>query len=323
MTAIIKPGNIDLHRAFTDYYKPRVSVQGYQSLKNMSRYIICWFESKGIPLEDASIQDAMEFRKSLYESVEGRKLSIGTIYNRLKMGRKLFGYLVKFEKRETNPFTDVKYPRLPDSISRNVLNEVQMSRLMKAMSDFDKAETSSKRLEQYRSHVAAILLYATGMRIAEAAGLEPQDVDVKRREVIIRNGKGGKSRIAFLTGYAADVLDYYMRYGRKVILSRKWRKNPKCLFGAEVAALMSSANKELAETCKRLEIPIITCHGFRHSLGTHLLLAGCDIRHIQSILGHDKLDSTQRYTRVDRNDLKCTLDRCHPRQLKEHRSIAV
>jgi site-specific recombinase XerD len=314
LTAIAQPENAALYNAFLDYYRPRVSAQGYQTLKHLSRFIICRFEQKNIPLDAVSIQDAMEFRKNLYEHEGGKQLSAGTVYNYLKIGRKLFGYLVKFEKRETNPFADVQYPRLPDGISRNILNEKQMSRLMETLSLFHEAETGSGRLEQYRSHVVAVLLYATGMRISEAAGLLPQDMEVKRREVVIRNGKGGKSRIAFLTGYAADVLDYYMRYGRNVLLARGWRKYPRRLFGVDSATLQSSVNRILSATCLKLKIPVITCHGFRHSLGTHLLRAGCDIRHIQMILGHERLNSTQRYTRVDRDDLKNILDRYHPRQ---------
>jgi len=314
MTEILLPENNSLYREFLDYYRFRVSRQGYQTIKNLCRYVIVWFEKKGIPLEEATIQDAMEYRKELYDPEDGQKVSAGSIYNRLKMGRKLFKFMVKFGKRQTNPFLEVRYPRLPDGISRNILNEMQMNRLMDALSMFHNAETADKRLEKYRAHVAAVLLYATGMRISEAAGLLPEDVDIKRREVIIHSGKGGKSRIAFLTGYAADVLDYYIRYGRPTLLKRRWRKHGNRLFGADVATLASAVNRELKKTCKELKIPVITCHGLRHSLGAHLLHAGCDVRHIQIILGHDKLNSTQRYTRVDRDDLKNIIDRYSPQK---------
>jgi integrase/recombinase XerD len=306
--------NTELYHEFLDYYRPRVSSQGYQTIKYLSRSVISWFEKRDIPLTVVSIQDVMEFRKSLHESTEGKKLSTGSIYNYLKMGRKFFNFLVKFEKRKTNPFFEVKYPRLPDSISKNILSEAQMNRLLEKLSEFNNEQTLSEQLEKYRLHVASVLLYATGMRIAEAATLLPENIDVKRREVVICNGKGGKSRIAFITGYAADVLDYYIRYGRTVLLSRGWRKHSDRLFGADVATLASVINHGLSVTCKKLKIPVITCHGFRHSLGTHLLRAGCDIRHIQMILGHEKLNSTQRYTRVDRRDLRNIIDKYHPRQ---------
>jgi len=309
MTTILLPENVSLYREFLNYYRLRVSIQGYQTIKNLSRSVIAWFEKKGIPMEEATIQDAMEYRKELYETEEGQRISAGSVYNRLKMGRKLFKFMVDFGRRQTNPFLEVRYPRLPDGISRNILKETQMNRLLEALSMFHNADTPEERLEKYRAHVVSVLLYSTGMRISEAASLMPQDVDVKRREVVIRNGKGGKSRIAFLTGYAADVLDYYIRYGRLTLLKRGWRKHGNLLFGADTATLASAVNRELKKNCKNLKIPVITCHGFRHSLGTHLLHAGCDMRHIQMILGHDKLNSTQQYTRIDRDDLKNIIDR--------------
>jgi len=314
VTAAMCSENASLYNEFIDYYKSRVSLQGYQTIKNLSRLVIAWFEKRSISLVDVTIQDVMEFRKSLNECTEGKKLSVGSIYNYLKMGRKIFRFMVKFEKRETNPFSEVKYPRLPDSISNNILNEAQMNHLLEKLSMFHNAQSAGERLEKYRLHVVSVLLYATGMRISEAAALLPEEVDVKRREIVIRNGKGGKSRIAFLTGYAADVLDYYMRYGRTAIISRGWSKHKERLFGVDVATLMSAVNRKLSEVCNKLRMPVITCHGFRHSLGTHLLRAGCDLRHIQMILGHEKLNSTQRYTRVDRKDLRNIIDKYHPRQ---------
>jgi len=314
METKLGPENEALYNEFLDYYRPRVSPQGYQAIMYLSRSVIAWFEARGIPPGEASIRDAMEFRKHLYESEEGRRLSAGSVYNYLKMGRKLFAFMVKSERRQTNPFSEVQYPRLPEAISRNILNEAQTGRLLEALSMFHDASTAGERLEKYRAHVVAVLLYATGMRINEAAELLPQDMDVKRREVVIRNGKGGKSRVAFLTGYAADVLDCYMRHGRAALLSRGWRKHGDRLLGTDAETLSAAVNRELSEACMRLEIPVITCHGFRHSLGTHLLRAGCDMRHIQMILGHEKLNSTQRYTRVDRDDLRNVIDRFHPRQ---------
>jgi len=79
-------------------------------------------------------------------------------------------------------------------------------------------------------------------------------------------------------------------------------------------------NTALRNACTELEMPVITSHGFRHSIGTHLLRAGCDIRHIQVFLGHDRLESTQIYTHVNNNDVTETMDNKHPRkQNKESR----
>jgi site-specific recombinase XerD len=57
----------------------------------------------------------------------------------------------------------------------------------------------------------------------------------------------------------------------------------------------------------------VTCHTLRHSVATHLLKGGADIRHIQKLLGHASLQTTERYTRVEVSDLKEVLQRAHPR----------
>jgi site-specific recombinase XerD len=57
----------------------------------------------------------------------------------------------------------------------------------------------------------------------------------------------------------------------------------------------------------------VTCHTFRHTLATHLLKGRADIRHIQALLGHESLSTTERYTRVEVSDLKKVLERAHPR----------
>ncbi|GMO41772.1 MAG: hypothetical protein Ta2F_17740 [Termitinemataceae bacterium] len=99
----------------------------------------------------------------------------------------------------------------------------------------------------------------------------------------------------------------------KILAAERHPISYKTLFGAKTPTLESSINRELAQLCPKLEIPVITCHAFRHSLGTHLLRNGTDIRYIQSILGHEKLSSTQIYTKVDKQDLKKSLDAYHPR----------
>jgi site-specific recombinase XerD len=312
--------NLLLYHDFLDYYKQRVSGSGYITIKYLGKFLITWFENNHINLTGVTIQDAMKYKKSLYEAKNGKNLCTGSIYNRLKIGRKFFKFLIQSGKRTSNPFTELKYPRLPETISRNILTEMQMMKLLEKLSHFDAAETQRGKLENYRMHVIVVLLYATGMRIFEAANLLPADIDVKRREVVIRHGKGGKSRIAYLTGYAADVLDNYLRKGRKVLLARGWRKNGGRLFGLSSESLAQTVNRGLYKICAELDLPHITCHSFRHSLGTHLLKAGCDIRYIQLILGHDKISSTQRYTKVDRDDLQNIIDRYHPRNLVKQES---
>ncbi|MCF0242545.1 MAG: tyrosine-type recombinase/integrase, partial [Treponema sp.] len=142
------------------------------------------------------------------------------------------------------------------------------------------------------------------------------NIDLANRKVFVPEGKGGKSRTAFLTGYACDVLEEYMKNGRKAVFGNYWRPEAEKLFGASKSRLAAVLNEELFEVCSELEIPVITSHGFRHSLGTHLLQNGCDMRYIQVILGHESIGTTQVYTNVYKEDLRNSIDEFHPRNYR-------
>jgi site-specific recombinase XerD len=305
-----------VYEEFLDYEKPRVSKQGYDTIKKNTRRLLKWFEGEDIALEDTTIRDALRYRNETAENTkaDGSPLSTGTVQNRMKAGKTFFGYLVTAGRRETNPFKEVPYPRIHDHLSRNGLNETQMGELLDALLKFDEKETYREKLASYRLHVAAEFLYATGMRIAEAAGLVPSNIDTSSRLVYIPEGKGRKSRKAFMTGFAAEVMEQYLKRGREIVLGNFGRTYGETVFGAHPQRIMSVVNQGLAEVCAELKLPLITSHGFRHSLGTHLLRAGCDMRHIQAILGHERLSTTQVYTRVDKDDLRQSLDIYHPRK---------
>jgi site-specific recombinase XerD len=314
MGKVLSAGYAELYEAFVAYEKPRVSAQGFASIQGTSYWLLKWCEEQDIRPEELTVQDAFAYKAAEAGRVtkEGRPVSAGTCCNSLKAARAVFAYLVASGKRKSNPFKAVGYPRLPRRISRNVLTEAQMNALLAELRRFsDNA--------QYRIHVLAELLYATGLRIAEAASLLPGDIDTNQRMVYVRNGKGGKSRTAFLTGYASAILDEYLWRGRNAVrrIYRGKSKAEHTLLCVGYPRLRDAINDTLRETCTKLELPVITSHGFRHSLGTHLLRAGCDMRHIQVILGHDKLETTQVYTHVDKDEIRASLDAHHPRQWKQ------
>ena len=297
---------------FLAFEQRKTSAQGFSTIKKTSYQLMKWLEGQDIRPEELTVQNALEYKAAVAGSVtkDGNTLSAGTCCNRIKAARSFFRYLVTSGKRDSNPFMAVSYPRIPERINRNVLTEAQMNVLLERLREFTNAAS-------YKAHVITELLYSTGLRIAEAASLVPKDIDTKQRVVYVREGKGGKSRTAFLTGYAADVLERYLERGRELVLrSRGKRLYSHTLFCVGIARLQEGINITLRTACRQLELPVITSHGFRHCVGTHLLRAGCDIRHIQVILGHDKLETTQIYTHLNKDDVKKSLDAHHPRKWK-------
>ena len=315
-----REGHTPLAEIITEYLasqKPLVSSQGYTTLVGLSKRVLGWFEAEELDPVEIGIGEAVRYQAWLAERLgdDGRPYSTGTVHNYLKAARRLFDWLMKTERRATNPFRELRYPRMPVRVSKNVLSEAQMGRLLTELGRFAEPAVWYQRQRRYRVHVVAEFLYSTGLRIAEACSLKPDALDLEHRLVYLSCGKGGKPRTAFLTSYAAEVMGAYLACGRSALLHAHNRElNGDTLFGADKARVAAVVNLVLEEVCKALELPVITSHGFRHSLGTHLLRSGCDMRHIQVILGHEALATTQIYTRVDKDDLKRSLDEFHPRR---------
>ncbi|MBN2900148.1 MAG: tyrosine-type recombinase/integrase, partial [Clostridia bacterium] len=107
----------------------------------------------------------------------------------------------------------------------------------------------------------------------------------------------------------------YVEEMKDLVLEKPGR--PDYLFGVKATTLVISLGKSLKEVSEKLGLPVTTSHGFRHAVGYHFLRAGCDIRFIQEILGHEHITSTEIYTKVDKKDLKKVLDKYHPRNWKK------
>ena len=90
------------------------------------------------------------------------------------------------------------------------------------------------RRQYYKAHVMAELMYATGMRIGEVLALKAEDVDFNNKTITVKQGKGGKERIAYLNGYAASVLKIYITEMKEVINVNKKSKE---VFGIKCSKL--------------------------------------------------------------------------------------
>lgn len=306
----------DLYEEFLAAVKRRVTSQGFTSLAGRVKRVLQWFEAEELDILEVTIREALRYQSYLAEHRDesGEFYTTGTMHNYLKAARSFFEYLRTSERIEENPFMELRYPRLSEHLSRNVLTEAQMGALLRELGRFDELPVWWMRERRYRVHVLAEVLYATGLRISEACSLIDSDFDLANRLVYLREGKGGKPRVAYLTEYAAAVVKRYIETGRAATRHGYMRAMGDRTFGANAGRVMSVMNRELETVCVSLGLPVITSHGFRHSLGTHLLRSGADMRYIQAILGHECLGTTQIYTHVDKEDLKKSLDQHHPRQ---------
>lgn len=184
-----------------------------------------------------------------------------------------------------------------------------------------------------QSALAGMLLYGSGLRLLEALTLRVKDVDLSRRELIVRDGKGQKDRVTVLPSAAVTVLRHHLAdvqlahaaevaagAGRVALPGALARKYPtaSCEWGWQwvFPAARQYRDPTTGERRRHHMHPSVlqravrdaalragltkrvTCHTFRHSFATHLLEDGYDIRTVQELLGHTDVRTTMIYTHV-------------------------
>lgn len=153
------------------------------------------------------------------------------------------------------------------------------------------------------------LIYASGLRVSEAVGLDLQDVSLPSLEVRVL-GKGGRERVVPFGRSAAAALRIYLaearpglaRGGAALFLNRR---------GGRLTA--RSVRRILEAYEQAIGLPRRGPHSLRHSFATHLLEGGADLRAVQELLGHRSLSSTQIYTHVQAGRMRAVYRRAHPR----------
>ncbi len=160
------------------------------------------------------------------------------------------------------------------------------------------------------------LFYATGMRLAELAGLNLTDVDVVSEQVKVR-GKGKKERLVPFGRYASRALRRYYRERDELLAGLRTRRSDRrAVFLSQRGRRLSS--RGVQSVVRRFLRQIdqqagLKVHTLRHSFATHLLDAGADLRAVQELLGHASLSTTQVYTHTSVERLKKVYQKAHPR----------
>ncbi len=229
----------------------------------------------------------------------------GSISRRLYEVRAFFRFLEKYGHIETNRLGSVRGPRLSRRLPRYLTVDEVFALLRAANEDTPYALRDRAILE---------LLYGSGIRLGELVALDVADVDLGRRELWVRAGKGGEERIA-LFGHAAEAaLRTYLERGRPQLANPK-RPSPALFLNRSGQRLSRVSVTRIVHTyAEKAGIrKNVTPHMLRHSFATHLMESGADIRVVQELLGHKSPQTTQIYTHVSQRHLKTIYDRYHPR----------
>lgn len=215
-------------------------------------------------------------------------------------------WLFEREILSEDPGLRLRSPKLDRPLPK-VATEVSLESIFERLRERSVGQHPSALMER----VAFELLYATGMRVSELAGVNLQDIDHSRALILV-TGKGNKQRMLPYGSPAADALDQWIRFGRPKLQTEK---SPDSLLLSSrglrvgVRQLYSLVARELGQTPTGKAGP----HTLRHSAATHLLDHGADLRAVQEILGHASLGTTQIYTHVSVERLRKSFEQAHPR----------
>lgn len=243
---------------------------------------------------------------SLRHPRTGNPLRVGTHVAHLMAVKVFFRFLSRDGYIVANPASDLELPRHKKPLPL-VLNEPEILKLIEV--------PNTARRPGIRDRAILELLYGTGLRNSELCSLTLDLLDLGGHTVRLQKGKGNKPRLLPLGQEAQAWLELYLERVRPF-----WLRNPQCqaVFldrwgaGPITRCTISMLVRKLGRQAGLGKAA--TPHSLRHSCATHMLRRGAGLRHIQQLLGHEQLSSTEHYTRVELTDLRKVLSRCHPRE---------
>jgi integrase/recombinase XerD len=296
-----------LLQLFEDHVKVRCTAKVAHDVLHAVRVFLVWLADRGVALPNVRSDDLAAYQSAVMalRRADGAPYSSGNLAHRIGAVKALYHFLFRAGYLLTDPSAVLEYPRREERLPRGILTRDETRKLVEA------PDTSTPL--GLRDRAILETFYATGIRASELADLKSADVDTEDRLLRVVLGKGKKDRNVPLTRAAAEAIEAYLERGRPHIQGAT--KTPRLFLARRGGRMHDALLNDLVQAAVRkagIE-KHATCHTLRHSVATHLLKGGADIRHIQALLGHSSLSTTERYTHVEISDLSRVLRRAHPR----------
>jgi len=239
-------------------------------------------------------------------SLQARDYADATVARKVAAIKSFFGFMHAEGLIATDPTETLSSPRvgksLPKPISPEEVDELLEQPLRRSTPE---AKRDKAMLE---------LLYATGMRVTELVSLNMTDIILNDGTAYVRClGKGAKERTVPIHTHAAESLLTYLRDGRRkmvrvsgekaLFVNRRGERLTRQGFWLILKGYAQSAHISSG----------VTPHTLRHSFATHMLRGGAPLRHVQELLGHANISTTQVYTQLTNDHVREVYDRAHPR----------
>jgi integrase/recombinase XerD len=310
------------HNALTRYqaaFHEWEAVVGYSprtiaAQKHAIGRFIAWADERGLSKPQDITRPILErYQRHVYHhrKANGQPLTVSAQLGLILPLQAWFKWLTKQNHILYNPAADLDLPTRPKALPKGLLSIGQVEDVLNGC--------DTTKPEGLRMRAMLEVLYSTGIRRFELAGLKLFDVDVERGALMVRQGKGAKDRLVPVGERACAWVDKYLREVRPELESglTKGADDYRLFLDDDGRGFTPERIGDLVRrqlTAAGIEHPG-SCHLFRVACATHMLENGADIRFIQSLLGHAKLDTTQIYTLVSLAKLKEVHSATHPARL--------
>ncbi len=274
----------------------------YQNYQRQLKTLLIYLESQNIN-EWQQIKPIHIRQLSAKQHRSG--LSSKSIALLLSSCRSFFQYLIGLNFLKLNPAKNIRPPkgekRLPKTMDVD-----QVTMLIENIDASDPIGIRDKAITE--------LFYSSGLRLAELAGCNINDIEYKNKTIQV-TGKGSKDRVVPVGRKAIEAIELWLN------IRTEWLTNSEetALFISQRQTRLShrTIQKRLEYWGKRIGLNAsLHPHKFRHSCATHVLESSSDIRAVQELLGHENISTTQIYTHLDFQKLAEVYDKAHPRAKK-------
>ena len=290
-----------LHYAAVERGMSANTIAAYRN--DLSGIAIYFGEDAGVRLTDWRDVTA-ESVNDLMSDMDGRGYSASTRSRKIAALRSFMRFLVEEKVLDESPAEHLRTPR-----SGRAVPEILSSESIDALLEF---VASGSSMEERRDHAMIELMYAAGLRVSELISLDIGDVNLQSATVRTI-GKGSKERVVPLHEFAIEVIEGYLvgvrpllavgAHTEAMFLGKRGRRLSRQAFWQRLKRAATQAG--ITDR--------ITPHTLRHSFATHLLQGGASLRHVQELLGHSSISTTQIYTHLTSEHVRNEYDKAHPR----------
>ena len=299
----------------------RVTNYSEKTVENRQLYLIYyiqWAEDRGITRPNEVTKPILErYQRFLYHyrKKDGQPLSFRSQHSRLIPIRAWFKWLTRNNHILYNPASELELPRLERRLPKHVLTIRESETVMRV-------PNLSEPLG-IRDRAILEVLYSTGIRRMEVVNLKLYDIDVDRGTLMVRQGKGKKDRMVPIGQRALGWINKYLTEVRHTLILDP---NDITLFLTHLGEAFTP-NRLTQMVREYVDAADIgkrgSCHLFRHTMATLMLENGADVRFIQAMLGHAKLETIQIYTQVSIRKLKEIHEATHPARMNREEIDAL